>query len=342
MKSLKHLLSALFVLFILNITPMVYAQPGASSFRIVNADPSGSCQNGSPNLYNYTNNKEWGCNNGTWTQVSGGGGGAGNISASGAVVAGCKFQVAASTSSAPYTAIGSADDCYDPAVNGATLYSGGTAAGSGGVGFTVANAAGTLTLIVLPTTTAADQGTVKSLTIGSTVTCPTQTPVAYAGIPCVSSFWTSLCETHYFPAQSTAGGYGTIQIAAPVTTTAAPDGDSNYLGWVEIVGGVGDIVLQDTVPSDYNSGVVTAHITFIGSGSGNTVAFSAASGFNYGTYNSPNAFPTQVTSGGAKYTLSVPLTTTGAFTNKGKPAQIKFTVGAGTQYVYYMDVQWCK
>lgn len=53
----------------------MYAQPGSRQFNYVSSDPSGVCSNGTPNQYNYLNNKEWGCNAGTWTQVNSGGGG---------------------------------------------------------------------------------------------------------------------------------------------------------------------------------------------------------------------------------------------------------------------------
>lgn len=51
------------------------AQPSGPSFRYTNVDPAGSCNNGTQNRYNWTNNKEWGCNNGTWVVVASGGAG---------------------------------------------------------------------------------------------------------------------------------------------------------------------------------------------------------------------------------------------------------------------------
>ncbi len=56
--------------------------PGAVAGGIVfvKVDPSGTCTNpNSPMQYNYVNGKEWGCQAGTWTQVSGGGGGGATI-----------------------------------------------------------------------------------------------------------------------------------------------------------------------------------------------------------------------------------------------------------------------
>lgn len=69
---MRHLLW----LFLLALFALpVLAQPASRQFSYVAVDPAGSCSNGQANQYNYTNNKEWGCNNGTWTLVVGGGGG---------------------------------------------------------------------------------------------------------------------------------------------------------------------------------------------------------------------------------------------------------------------------
>jgi hypothetical protein len=43
------------------------------SFRYVSVDPAGVCGNSGPNQFNWTNGKEWGCQNGTWSQVNSGG-----------------------------------------------------------------------------------------------------------------------------------------------------------------------------------------------------------------------------------------------------------------------------
>ncbi len=56
--------------------------PGAVAGGIVfvKVDPAGTCTNpNSPMQYNYVNGREWGCQAGTWTQVSGGGGGGATI-----------------------------------------------------------------------------------------------------------------------------------------------------------------------------------------------------------------------------------------------------------------------
>lgn len=47
--------------------------PGNGGIRYVASDPSGNCALAPPLLFNYTNAKLWGCENGTWTLVSGGG-----------------------------------------------------------------------------------------------------------------------------------------------------------------------------------------------------------------------------------------------------------------------------
>lgn len=52
------------------------AQPISNpSVQFVASDPSGACSNNGPMRYNYTNNTYFGCNNGTWATVTGGGSG---------------------------------------------------------------------------------------------------------------------------------------------------------------------------------------------------------------------------------------------------------------------------
>lgn len=67
-------------------TPM-QAQSSTRDFRYVSVDPAGACLNGTANQYNFTNNKEWGCENGTWVVVNGSGG-PGNVSALGTFING--------------------------------------------------------------------------------------------------------------------------------------------------------------------------------------------------------------------------------------------------------------
>lgn len=66
------------LLLLLFITSVASAQI-SKGILITNTDPAGSCPNGSQLRYNYTNNKLWGCENGTWTQITGGGGGGATI-----------------------------------------------------------------------------------------------------------------------------------------------------------------------------------------------------------------------------------------------------------------------
>lgn len=63
----------------LYLSILVRAQPYIPAVRFVSADPSGSCSNSPPLRYNYTNGKLWGCENGTWTQINGGGSGSGTV-----------------------------------------------------------------------------------------------------------------------------------------------------------------------------------------------------------------------------------------------------------------------
>jgi hypothetical protein len=61
------------LLAMLFVSGIAHAQPSAPSFRYVNVDPSGACVNTTPNQYNFTNNVEWGCENGVWVKVNTGG-----------------------------------------------------------------------------------------------------------------------------------------------------------------------------------------------------------------------------------------------------------------------------
>lgn len=63
----------------LYLSILMRAQPYIPAVRFVSADPSGSCSNSPPLRYNYTNGKLWGCENGTWTQINGGGSGSGTV-----------------------------------------------------------------------------------------------------------------------------------------------------------------------------------------------------------------------------------------------------------------------
>jgi hypothetical protein len=60
-----------------NVQPVV---SGISSVQFVSSNPSGSCTIGSPLQYNNINGTLWGCDNGTWTEISGGTGGSVTIS----------------------------------------------------------------------------------------------------------------------------------------------------------------------------------------------------------------------------------------------------------------------
>ena len=51
-----------------------FTPPAGGGALNVTSDPSGSCTIGSNLQYNTSNGKLWGCNNGTWSQVGGGGG----------------------------------------------------------------------------------------------------------------------------------------------------------------------------------------------------------------------------------------------------------------------------
>lgn len=82
----------------------------------------------------------------------------------------------------------------------------------------------------------------------------------------------------------------------------------------------GSMVGLWTVPASWASGAITAVLTFEGSGSGNTVQYAASLGCkpSSGTvsYNTPQNFASQVTSGSNTYTLASPsLTTTGCSAN---------------------------
>lgn len=75
MKKLTLLIAFLFLL----LPRPIQAQINNPSFNYVNVDPSGACTVRTPNQYNYTNNVEWGCENGTWVIVNTGGGGGGTV-----------------------------------------------------------------------------------------------------------------------------------------------------------------------------------------------------------------------------------------------------------------------
>lgn len=64
----------LLLLFLLLLASVASAQISRGTL-IVASDPAGSCANGSQLRYNYTNGKLWGCDSGTWTAITGGGGG---------------------------------------------------------------------------------------------------------------------------------------------------------------------------------------------------------------------------------------------------------------------------
>ena len=70
---MKSILFTPLALLVFCVRP-VSAQPPSSIIAVV-ADPSGACFAPIPMQYNSANGKYWGCENGTWTQVSGGGGG---------------------------------------------------------------------------------------------------------------------------------------------------------------------------------------------------------------------------------------------------------------------------
>lgn len=79
MRSTKVLVPWCIILFALvaSFSGEARAQPTQVTFRYTSVDPSGACSNGTANRYNWTNNKEWGCENSVWTQVNSGGGGGG-------------------------------------------------------------------------------------------------------------------------------------------------------------------------------------------------------------------------------------------------------------------------
>lgn len=61
---------------VLLLVPLgLIAQISVVDYRYVSVDPAGSCNNYGPSQYNFTNNKIWNCNSGTWASFAGGGGG---------------------------------------------------------------------------------------------------------------------------------------------------------------------------------------------------------------------------------------------------------------------------
>jgi hypothetical protein len=77
------LFSLLFFLVLLP-TPrqILYAQISGQGVNFQNTDPSGSCANPTPLVYDFSNGKLWGCDNGTWTQIGGGSSGVTQITVS--------------------------------------------------------------------------------------------------------------------------------------------------------------------------------------------------------------------------------------------------------------------
>jgi hypothetical protein len=83
-------LTALLFFLVLLPTPrqILYAQISGTGVIFQNSDPSGTCANPTPLVYDFSNGKLWGCDNGTWTQVGAGGGSVTSIATSAPITGG--------------------------------------------------------------------------------------------------------------------------------------------------------------------------------------------------------------------------------------------------------------